>query len=165
MYRFDYRLKTVGVGDAVPDWVNVPHQYELPFVWGMPYWTSLPTQVVWNSQDKKIADIVMSLWASFAKTRNPTQQIQGGAVKWEPFTEANPGLMVLDRNFSMTDASTFDYKSFAFWNSYYPKVRPRDPNLLPQHSTGKFKVQSTSEARTADGRAFDRGDFEIKSSW
>ncbi|XP_034240626.1 liver carboxylesterase 1 [Thrips palmi] len=122
MYRFDYRLKTLGVGDAVPDWVNVPHQYELPFVWGMPYWTSLPTQVVWNSQDKKIADIVMALWASFAKTRNPTQQIQGGAVKWEPFTEANPGVMVLDRNFSMTDTSNFDYRSFAFWNNYYPKV-------------------------------------------
>lgn len=74
-------------------------------------------------QDKKIADIVMSLWASFAKTRNPTQQIQGGAVKWEPFTDQSPGVMVLDRNFSMTDSSTFDYKSFAFWNTYYPKVR------------------------------------------
>ncbi|KAE8752521.1 Carboxyl/Cholinesterase 03 [Frankliniella occidentalis] len=122
MYRFDYRLKSTAVGDAVPDWINVPHQYELPFVWGMPFWTSLPSQVVWNSQDKKIADIIMTLWGSFAKTRNPTQQIQGGAVKWEPFTEQNPGVMVLDKNFSMTDVSNFDYRSFAFWNTYYPKV-------------------------------------------
>lgn len=119
LYRFDYRLKTLGICD-LEDWMNVPQMCELPFVWGMPYWTSLSSQVVWNIADKKVADSVMSMWGNFTKFFNPSQS--GRSIRWEQFSTDSPGILILDKNFNMSDPTTFDFKSLNFWNDYYPKV-------------------------------------------
>ncbi|KAF4528619.1 hypothetical protein B566_EDAN009223, partial [Ephemera danica] len=120
LYRFDYKMKTPLVD--IPDWVHVPHLYDLPFIWGMPYWpaTATPQKIVWNNADKKIADVIMSLWANFIKFANPAQN--GVLVKWDAFSEENPGILIVDSKFNSSDVSNFDYKSFSFWNDYYPKV-------------------------------------------
>jgi carboxylesterase type B len=125
LYRFDYKIRTTISDSPLPDWVHVPHLYDLPFIWGMPYWTattSTPTtqKILWNSADKKIADVVMSLWANFIKFANPVQN--GVLVKWDAFSEETPGILIIDSKFNTSDVSNFDYKSFSFWNDYYPKV-------------------------------------------
>jgi carboxylesterase type B len=116
VYRFDYKPKKSLIAD-LPEWIRVAHGFELPFFWGMPYWPSL-SQITWNAADRKVADIIMSLWTNFVKNGNPVQT----GVKWDAFEETAPNVMIIDRNFNMSDPSTFDHKAFAFWIDYFPKV-------------------------------------------
>ncbi|KAF2884836.1 hypothetical protein ILUMI_21313 [Ignelater luminosus] len=120
MYRFDTKPSTVGVTSKIPEWISVPHLFDLIYVWGIPYWAPLPDQE-WDSRDKKTSDIIMSFWATFAKSTNPTDN-SIYPIRWDPFTKQNPLLLIIDRNFSMSDATTFNYKSLEFWNDYFPKV-------------------------------------------
>ncbi|XP_071442657.1 fatty acyl-CoA hydrolase precursor, medium chain [Hetaerina americana] len=117
-YRFDYKLKTNLV--TMADWIEVPNFFELPLVWGMPYWPALPLQVIWNTADRRVTDLTMTMWGNFMKYTNPAQN--GIHLKWDQFTKENPGILIIDRNFNMSDLANFDYKAFSFWNDYYPKV-------------------------------------------
>ncbi|KAI4485358.1 PREDICTED: acetylcholinesterase-like [Polistes canadensis] len=114
VYRFDYRPKTEFMVRDVPEWAGVPHMFELPFVWGIP----LTTTVQWNPADKKMSEVMMMMLANFAKTSNPSLH----NVKWNPYTINDPGILIIDRNIDMNEPNVIDYKAFAFWNEYYPKV-------------------------------------------
>lgn len=126
VYRFDYKIKTDTFirfprnESHLPAWVNAPHQFDLPFAWGMPYWTNLLKNITWNSADKKMTDTILALWGNFVKFGNPTQA--GVNLRWDVFRENTSGVMLLDRNSNMSDVTSFDYKAFEFWNNYYPKV-------------------------------------------
>lgn len=120
VYRFDIRPKTVGAMEGLPTWGGVPHRYELVFVWGLPYWVQLENQTQWDSADKRVADIIMTLWANFAKYAEPTKL--GVYIKWDPFTPQHQGVLIIDRSFNMSDSSTINYQAVNFWNDYYPKV-------------------------------------------
>lgn len=91
--------------------------FEQPFVWGLPYATG--TSVQWNMADKKMADLVMSMFgAGFARTANPSVN----TIKWEPYDRLDPGILIVERNIDMSDQSAVDYRALAFWNDYYPLV-------------------------------------------
>ncbi|XP_052859917.1 cholinesterase-like [Anopheles cruzii] len=102
------------------NWVGVPHNFELIFLWGLPYWLALAEQMQWDSADKRVADIVMTLWANFAKFTNPTQV--GVYIRWEKFTVTEPGVLIIDRSFNMSDHTTMSFGAVKFWNQYYPSV-------------------------------------------
>ncbi|XP_047353460.1 cholinesterase-like [Vespa velutina] len=114
VYRFDYRPKTDLMVRDVPEWAGVPHMFDLPFVWGLP----LTTTVQWNPADKKMSEVMMMMLANFAKTANPSLN----NVKWNPYTINDPGILIIDRNVDMNEPNVIDYRAFAFWNEYYPKV-------------------------------------------
>lgn len=126
VYRFDYKIKTesfIGWPKGVqrlPNWMTASHQFELPFVWGMPYWTQTNKNVTWNSADKKMTDVMMTLWGNFVKYGNPTQTNIN--LKWEVFRDNISSIMILDRNSNLSTTLNLDYKAFEFWNDYYPKV-------------------------------------------
>ncbi|GLG93593.1 Acetylcholinesterase [Gryllus bimaculatus] len=139
VYRFDYKLKTKIPNDAdlSSDSLTVPHFYDLPFVWGMPYYQSWSKISAWNNVDRKHTDTVMQLWTNFARSSNPAQG--AGTVKWEKFDENSPGIMLLDRNPNMTDPLNpqgVDYKSFVFWNTYYPTVKAAPINCCNMTAGG-----------------------------
>lgn len=119
IYRFDYRMKTTGVLE-LQDWMTAPQFGEIPFVLGMPYWTSISSQIIWNSADKKVADNIMGLWGNFTKFFNPAQH--GRNIKWDPFNPDMPSIMILDKVFNMSDSVAINYKALSFWNDYFPKV-------------------------------------------
>lgn len=121
MYRFDMKPMTDGAVTELPSWASVPHLFDLIYLWGMPYWTELPNQQEWDTRDKRNSDIIMNFWTNFAKSSNPTE---GSiyAIRWDAYTPEEPGILVIDRNFNMTDTTHLNYKSFEFWNNYYPKV-------------------------------------------
>lgn len=101
----------------VPEWAGVPHMFDLPFVWGLPHSSNTPIQ--WNAADKKMSDVMMSVFSTFAKTGNPSFS----AVKWEPYTVKNPGVLVIkERSFEMSAPGVIDHKALAFWSEYYPVV-------------------------------------------
>lgn len=120
MYRFDIKPKTQAVIDMLPSWSGVPQRFDQIFVWGMPYWVSLENQTQWAAEDKRVADIIMTMWANFAKFSNPTEF--GVYIRWNNFTEANQGVLIIDRSFNMSDTTTLNYQGVQFWNDYYPKV-------------------------------------------
>ncbi|KAL7299946.1 hypothetical protein TKK_0007265 [Trichogramma kaykai] len=117
VYRFDYRARTQAVTRDVPEWAGVPHMFELPFVFGLPY--SVSTTIQWNNADKKMADVVMAMFSTFARTSNPSIP----TVKWEAFSDRMPGILLIEqRSLDMSNPNQVDYKALAFWNEYYPTV-------------------------------------------
>ncbi|KAF5288355.1 hypothetical protein FQA39_LY15445 [Lamprigera yunnana] len=120
MYRFDMKPDTQAVTAIFPNWVEVPHLFDLIYVWGIPYWVPLQDQE-WDIRDKRTADIIMSFWTAFAKSSNPTEN-NIYPIRWDPFTREHPAILIINRNFTMSDVSTFNYKPFQFWNDYFPKV-------------------------------------------
>ncbi|KAL1402327.1 hypothetical protein pipiens_006135 [Culex pipiens pipiens] len=120
VYRFDIKPRTEAAVKDIPDWMGVPHNFELIFLWGLPYWLALADQMQWDSADKRVADIVMTLWANFAKYTNPTQV--GVYIKWDQFTMDEPGVLIIDRSFNMSDHTTMSFSAVKFWNHYYPNV-------------------------------------------
>lgn len=122
VYRFDYRPKTQFVTKDVPEWAGVPHMFELPFVWGLPFVAG--NSIQWNFADKKMSEMIMTMLASFARAGNPSLN----NVKWEPYTEEEPGILIIDRTVDMADANAVDYKALAFWNEYYPMVLEQATN-------------------------------------
>uniref|UniRef100_A0AAG5D6N1 Carboxylesterase type B domain-containing protein n=1 Tax=Anopheles atroparvus TaxID=41427 RepID=A0AAG5D6N1_ANOAO len=41
VYRFDIKPRTAAAVRDIPEWVGVPHNFELVFLWGLPYWLAL----------------------------------------------------------------------------------------------------------------------------
>ncbi|XP_055308759.1 neuroligin-3 isoform X2 [Sitodiplosis mosellana] len=120
MYRFDTKPKTQIILDMLPVWSGVPHRLDQIFVWGMPYWVTLDNQTQWSAEDKRLSDIIMTMWANFAKFSNPTEI--GVYIRWANFTETDPGVLIIDRSFNMSNTNTLNYQGVQFWNDYYPKV-------------------------------------------
>ncbi|OAD58990.1 Carboxylesterase 5A [Eufriesea mexicana] len=132
VYRFDYRPKTQSITKDVPEWAGVPHMFELPFVWGLPLITG--SSIQWHFADKKMAEVVMTMLASFARVGNPSLS----NVKWESYTEQEPGILIIDKNIDMGNSNAIDYKALAFWNEYYPMVLEEATNNccnVTSHST------------------------------
>ncbi|KAK9890373.1 hypothetical protein WA026_010466 [Henosepilachna vigintioctopunctata] len=120
MYRFDMKPVTESAVEQLPEWVTVPHLFDLLYVWGVPYWTT-SDETQWAYSDKRIADTIMSLWMNFAKTSDPTE----GSIypiTWEPFQSDKPGILIVNRTFDMSHSKNLNYKAFEFWNDYYPKI-------------------------------------------
>lgn len=120
MYRFDMKARTMAVLGSYPEWIGVPHKFDLVFVWGLPYWAQLPNNTQWDSTDKRIADIIMTLFMNFAKYGNPTQT--GVYIRWEKFTSNDPGILIVDRAFNMSDRTNLNFAAYQFWNDFYPRV-------------------------------------------
>lgn len=120
MYRFDIKPQTSAAMENLPAWTGVPHNFDLIFIWGMPYWVTLENQTQWDTSDKRASDIIMTMWANFAKFSNPTEL--GVYIHWTNFTETNQRALIIDRSFNMSDSGTLNYHSIQFWNDYYPKV-------------------------------------------
>lgn len=120
VYRFDQRPVTQAITDMLPTWSGVPHRFDQIFVWGMPYWVSLENQTQWSPEDKRLSDIIMTMWANFAKYSNPTEK--GVYIRWNQFTDAAPSVLIIDRTFSMSDPTTLNYQGVQFWNDYANKV-------------------------------------------
>lgn len=120
VYRFDMKPSTPAATAEIPEWVSVPHLFDLLYVWGVPYWVTLPDQE-WDIRDKRTADIIMTFWTNFAKTSNPNE---GNIypIRWDQFTKDSPGLLIIDKTFNMSNPERLDYKALEFWIDYYPKV-------------------------------------------
>lgn len=138
IYYFNTRPKTDFY--KLPDWIGVPRYFDQIFVWGVPYKDNNNNNINnnnnninlnnnkfmkqklinrWNSTDKKITDIVMTLWANFAKASNPTAF--NIYLKWNPYSmQNNQTYLIINEDFPMELIST--NSRMKFWNNYYPKL-------------------------------------------
>lgn len=133
MYRFDLKPSTHAAANYLPDWATVPHQLDLLYVWGVPYWD---TEIKWDIRDKRISDTIMTFWTNFAKNSNPT----AGSiypVTWNPFDKDNMGVLFIDGNFNMSDSESLNYKAFEFWNTYLPKIKKIASRCCEEENDGR----------------------------
>lgn len=133
VYRFDLKPRTM---IDIPEDIGVPHGFEQVtiknyyqfsselmiyfqiFLWGLPYWGT--SNITWDNNDKRVSDIIMTLWGNFMKFTNPTQF--GVYLKWENFTHDIPNILIIDRSFNMSDFHSLNHHAIKFWNEYYPSV-------------------------------------------
>ncbi|XP_023937276.1 carboxylesterase 1C [Bicyclus anynana] len=121
LYRFDLKPFSDVANEDIPDWIAVPHNFDLIFTFGLPY-LALPEDFnKWDYRDKSISEIIMKMWTNFAWYSNPTNS--GVIIQWDTFEIERPGFFIIDRqNFTMSTAATVNYKAFEFWTDFYPKV-------------------------------------------
>lgn len=121
LYRFDLKPFSDIANEGIPDWIGVPHNFDLIFTFGMPYLAKPEDLTKWDYRDKSISDIIMKMWTNFAWYSNPTNS--GVIIEWDPFEKEKPGYFIIDRqNFTMSTPETINYKAFEFWTYFYPKV-------------------------------------------
>ena len=126
MYRFDLRpLSSTVYKSTVPDWVTLPHLYDLIFIWGMPFWYPIDNSLInWDDRDKTTSGIMMMFFYNFFNHSVPTNNAADEyRIVWEPYSNVS-GLILLIANqtFSMSDFQNFNYKIYDFWNNFYPKL-------------------------------------------
>ncbi|CAH2229222.1 jg2626 [Pararge aegeria aegeria] len=121
LYRFDLKPFSDVANEGIPDWIAVPHNFDLIFTFGLPY-LALPEDFnKWDYRDKSISEIIMKMWTNFAWYSNPTNS--GVIIQWDTFEVERPGFFIIDRqNFTMSTPATVNYKAFEFWTDFYPKV-------------------------------------------
>ncbi|EDW09768.2 uncharacterized protein Dmoj_GI20686 [Drosophila mojavensis] len=112
-YIFKFRSKTLS--SDLPNWIGVPKYFDQIFVWGIPY---VGNVVEWKPTDKKMADIVMTLWANFAKASNPTKA--NVYVKWSAMEPPRYSYLIVDESFNTGYLS--DNRRVQFWKNLYPKI-------------------------------------------
>ncbi|CAD7013007.1 unnamed protein product [Ceratitis capitata] len=102
----------------LPKWVGVPKFFDQIFIWGVPYMNNSNILNEWTSSDKKISDVIMTMWANFAKSANPI--ISNVYVKWNSFRAENNSILIVNQNFNSELGNNMF--SVRFWNNYYPNL-------------------------------------------
>ncbi|XP_070581595.1 acetylcholinesterase-like [Ptychodera flava] len=119
LYRFDYRSSQ---SSGFPEWAGVCHGEELSFVFGVPFKEGGNR----TAADKALSETMMSLWANFARTGNPSPlgvKVPHVEGSWERYTTTNRMLMRFgpDGVSYMTD-EVINYSNIAFWHVYDNQV-------------------------------------------
>ncbi|EDW74445.2 uncharacterized protein Dwil_GK21390 [Drosophila willistoni] len=115
VYSYIFKFKSKALYQKIPNWVGVPKYFDQVFVWGTPYMNNV---IDWKSTDKKIADIIMTLWANFAKFSNPTKA--NVYVKWNAVSQDNFSVLQIDENFNTENLA--NNQRVRFWKLLYPKI-------------------------------------------
>lgn len=120
LYRFDIKPQTAAAIEGLPNWVTVIHRFDQIFVWGFPYWSKPKNTTIWDNADKRVTDLIMTMWMNFAKFSNPSEF--GIYIKWDKFTPMNQNVLIIDRSFNMSNPSDINYIGIKFWNEYYEQI-------------------------------------------
>lgn len=121
LYRFDLKPFSDMANEGIPDWISVPHNFDLIFTFGLPHLAQPKDLNKWDKRDKSISEIIMKMWSNFVWYSHPTNS--SVRIEWEAFEMERPGYLIIDRNnFTMSTPETINYKAFEFWTDFYPKV-------------------------------------------
>lgn len=119
LYFFEHRSSKL----AWPEWMGVPHGYEIEFVFGLP----LERRANYTKAEETLSRTMLRYWASFAKTGKPSGMQMNG-TRWPAFTSAEQKYLTLS-----TEASKIRTKLRAqqcrFWNIFFPKVLEMTGNI------------------------------------
>lgn len=136
VYYFNVRPKTEFY--TIPSWISVPKYFDQIFIWGVPYMNNNIFINRWNATDKKISDIVMTLWANFGKTSNPTSF--NIYLNWNGYNVNNQSYLVINEDFNVK-AVAANHK-INFWNEYYPKLIEFAIECCSSRNPGNFVLPS-----------------------
>ncbi|XP_062993319.1 acetylcholinesterase-like [Elgaria multicarinata webbii] len=111
-YLFDHRASNL----MWPQWMGVPHGYEIEFIFGLP----LNDTLNYTAKEKKLSRRMMRYWANFARTGDPTDPLDKDR-KWPPYTLSEQEYVKLNTRPLSTDRS-LRAQNCAFWDRFLPKL-------------------------------------------
>jgi len=158
MYNLGYRSKNAD--RLVPEWMGVPHQGDLPYVfaWSMMQLdrtirrdTGILLDVInWDDEDIQWAEYIMTLWTNFAKYGNPTPEPVAAPgdvpLTWNKFDTTDYRYFYMDRQ--SAEMTEYRQRNFAFWTQYLTymleldnvwdiqSVHPRKSRDTKRHQSG-----------------------------
>jgi len=135
-YTYIIAFRSLNATSFIPEWMGVPHNGELPYVWGYGY---LPTNPMvrqesgifydalgWTPEDAVYADYVQTLWTNFAKYGNPTPTpvkapFNDTLTTWPKYSlDDNLKSIWLDTEISTREL--YRQSDYAFFTDYLPYV-------------------------------------------
>ncbi|XP_034294938.1 cholinesterase [Pantherophis guttatus] len=118
-YYFEHRSSKL----AWPEWMGVPHGYEIEFVFGLP----LERRINYTKAEEALSRSILKYWANFAKTGTPNgNQING--TRWPVFTTTEQNYLALSTN-AATIQTKLRAQTCRFWNILFPKVLEMTENI------------------------------------
>jgi len=148
----------------IPEWMGVPHNGELPYVWGYGY--LLINEAVrddsgihfdilgWVPEDMVYADFVQTLWTNFAKYGQPTptplrDPFNETSTVWQQYSPAdNHKVLFLDGSISTKE--NYRQQDYAFFTQYMSYVTKHDvlrtekkPSAVQYKTRPKFQLKSS----------------------
>ncbi|CAD5111482.1 DgyrCDS791 [Dimorphilus gyrociliatus] len=171
MYLFGFRSKQAD--DIVPPWMGVPHNGELPYVFGYPLLERNPNVrqdqemffdfIPWDNLDVEFSEYVQTLWTNFAKTGNPTPTPvkppgDQPETNWQKFTKTNKNyLYITDNDVNMK--VNYRQKSHAYFRELLQYLINSEPGKkINAKPWAKSMTSDTIEkAYSKLGRKFMRG--------
>jgi len=153
--------------------MGVPHNGELPYVWG---WTHLklnpkirmdaaiPIDVInWDEEDQEWTDYFLKMWTNFAKygdpTPTPVPAPRGNPdTKWMKYNTETFEYMYLDRQ--NEEKRNYRQRNFAFWLNYFPSLAnytlfpAGEPLVLPKDAEGGWKTWSLPKKHEQSSQSY-----------
>ncbi|XP_076040560.1 acetylcholinesterase-like [Oratosquilla oratoria] len=115
MYYFVHR----STQNLWPKWMGVMHGDEISFVFGQPF----NPKYGYNELEQDLSRRMMTYWANFAKTGNPSENEDGewDHTYWPVHTHTERSYLTLSTNISVIGKGP-RLKKCAFWKKFLPKL-------------------------------------------
>ncbi|OCT59426.1 acetylcholinesterase [Xenopus laevis] len=112
-YVFDHRASNL----AWPQWMGVPHGYEIEFVFGLP----LDANLNYTPQEEALSRRMMRFWANFARTGDPNDGNDARQQRWPLYTASEQRYIAIN-NRRQQDLQGIRVQTCMFWNRFLPKL-------------------------------------------
>ncbi|XP_053318923.1 acetylcholinesterase isoform X2 [Spea bombifrons] len=112
-YFFDHRASNL----VWPQWMGVPHGYEIEFVFGLPLNSSLN----YTPKEEQLSRRMMRYWANFARTGDPNEGNEARQQRWPVYTATEQKYIALN-NKPLRDLQGIRVQTCMFWNRFLPKL-------------------------------------------
>ncbi|KAM4748567.1 acetylcholinesterase isoform 1-T2 [Rhinophrynus dorsalis] len=112
-YLFDHRASNL----AWPQWMGVPHGYEIEFIFGMPLNKSLK----YTAKEEALSRRMMRYWANFARHGDPNEGNDAHQQRWPLYNGSEQRYIALD-NKPPQNLQGIRVQTCIFWNRFLPKL-------------------------------------------
>ncbi|KAG8429169.1 hypothetical protein GDO86_018149 [Hymenochirus boettgeri] len=112
-YLFDHRASNL----AWPQWMGVPHGYEIEFIFGLP----LDPTLNYTPQEEALSRRMMRYWANFARTGDPNEGNDARQPRWPLYTASEQNYIALN-NRPPQNLQGIRVQTCMFWNRFLPKL-------------------------------------------
>ncbi|ESP00050.1 hypothetical protein LOTGIDRAFT_113227 [Lottia gigantea] len=113
LYSFEERMSNL----PWPEWMGVPHGYEVEVVFGLPLNESLG----YTSAEVDFSKRVMTYWSNFAKTGDPNSAT---VANWPVYTDSRQEYAILDNTTQDYIQTGLRAQQCNFWSSIVPLLKP-----------------------------------------
>jgi carboxylesterase type B len=168
-YTYIQGYRPLNASSFIPEWMGVPHNGELPYVWGYP--RLLHNQAVRNDsgmhidpvgwvdpEDIEYTDYFQTMWTNFAKTGNPTPEPVAAPgdnepTTWPAFTEEGREYLDVDENIQIL--KDYRSRSMAFWREYLTYITGIPVKAQEKKVSGKEPLNTEELERNSNKKILD----------
>ncbi|XP_067653663.1 cholinesterase-like [Haliotis asinina] len=125
LYSFEYRIPSL----PIPQWMGVPHSFEIELVFGH----ALGDAFASTDVDKSVSRSVMTYWTNFAKTGNPNLP-ETPNYQWPTYNLMDERFLVFSSG--LTTKQGMRKQQCVFWNTLIPLIQKREDTSVGTTTEG-----------------------------